>query len=113
MTLESHPGYGAAQRPERPGRGLAIACGLVSCVIVVIFILAGNEPNMFGALLLVVVAPVANLLMFVLGLATIGRWGTGRAHWFYRYEAFVYFLFCLAVTVALFEASRVRYGPVG
>jgi len=113
MTLESHPEFGAAQRPRRPGRGLAVACGLVAYVNVAIFFLAGNEPNMFGGLLLVVVAPVANVLMFASGLATIGRWGTGRAHWFYRYEAFVFFLFCLAITVALFEASRLRYRPVG
>ena len=113
MTLERHREFGAAQRPRRPGRGLATACGLVAYVNVAIFILAGDEPNMLGGLLLVVVAPVANLLMFVLGLATIDQWGTGRQHWFYRYEAFVYFLFCLAITVALFEASRLRYRSVG
>ena len=103
------PEFRAMRRREKSGSRLVFPYGFVLLINIGMFFLAGDEPNIFGAILIVLVSPIANLLMCILGLATLGGWGAGPSSRFWRFEPLLFILVCLASAIALFAATRLRY----
>ncbi len=105
--------FRAMKRRQRPESHLAAACFLVVLINLGFYFLAGDEPNMFGAVLIVLISPIANLLMCIVGLVTLAGWGTDQSSRLWRFEPLIFIVVCVASAIGLFAATRLRYNHIG